>query len=120
MRFIAALLVLLAASSSYAEKLSRYNARVMHAFLVFTPARTLQERSAGLEIARARDRFLLLRGDPRDEQAMGFGALMLGVTTIMTAHAPQSLRPLFDGPVHLGPAVFDGGGLGAGIGLRWM
>ena len=40
---------------------------------------------------------------------------MFGVATVLSAHAPRPFRILFDGPVHLGPAIFDGGGMGAGI-----
>jgi hypothetical protein len=35
---------------------------------------------------------------------------------VLAAHAPAPLRPLFDSRVHLGPAVFEGGGMGAGVG----
>ncbi len=113
------LFVLLMVFNAHAD-VRRYNARVMHAFLLFTPARTVEQHANGLELARSRDRFMLLAGWTRDDSQVGLGALVLGVTTVMTAHAPARLRSLFDGPVHLGPAVFDGGGLGAGVGARWL
>jgi hypothetical protein len=43
---------------------------------------------------------------------------MFTAATILSAHAPRPLRVLFDGPVHFGPAIFDGGGMGAGIAGR--
>jgi hypothetical protein len=38
--------------------------------------------------------------------------------TVLSAHAPRPFRVIFDGPVHVGPAIFDGGGMGAGIAGR--
>jgi hypothetical protein len=96
-----------------------YNARVMHAFMIFTPARSLEERLNPLEAVRARDTLRLVTGATYDE-AGGLGALLMGVTCAAVAHAPGPLRAIFDGPVHLGPAVLDGGGLGAGIGGHWL
>jgi hypothetical protein len=33
-----------------------------------------------------------------------------------TAHAPKPLRFLFDKRIHLGPAMFENGGMGGGLG----
>jgi hypothetical protein len=44
---------------------------------------------------------------------------MLGAMCVVAAHAPKPLRVLIDRRVHLGPARFDGGGMGAGIGARF-
>lgn len=72
-----------------------------------------------LEVRRDRDKMLLFRGpQPSQGGAVGLGAAMFGATTILSAHAPRPLRVAFDGPVHLGPAIFDGGGMGAGIAGR--
>ena len=72
-----------------------------------------------LEVRRDRDKMLLFRGpQPSQGGAVGLGLAMFGATTILSAHAPRPLRVVFDGPVHLGPAIFDGGGMGAGIAGR--
>ena len=82
---------------------------------LFTPVNVVD----ALEVRRDRDKLLLFRGPPPPQGgSVGLGAAMFGVTTILSAHAPRPLRVLFDGPVHLGPAIFDGGGMGAGISGR--
>jgi hypothetical protein len=73
-----------------------------------------------LEVRRDRDRLVLFRGPQPQGAAVGIGLAMFGATTILAAHAPRPLRVLFDGPVHLGPAIFDGGGMGAGIAGRGL
>jgi hypothetical protein len=73
-----------------------------------------------LEVRRDRDRLVLFRGPQPQGAAVGIGLAMFGATTILAAHAPRPLRALFDGPVHLGPAIFDGGGMGAGIAARGL
>lgn len=100
---------------SYVEVTS---ARVMAAFLVFQPARTVEEQQNLVEEARARDALLVYGGQP-SLQAGALGAALLGAAVVLTAHAPRALRPLFDGPVHFGPALFNGGGMGAGVGARF-
>ena len=42
---------------------------------------------------------------------------LLGVV-VSAAHTPLPLRFAFDRTLHLGPAIFDGGGMGAGFGGR--
>jgi hypothetical protein len=131
---IAALVVLLAAAPAPADLtpptlhlaqpraggFAYYNARVMHAFLIFTPARGLEERANPLETLRARDQLRLVAGQAPNDEAGGLGALLMSLTCAAAAHAPGPVRALFAGPVHLGPAVFDGGGLGAGVGGHWL
>ncbi|MCU1280328.1 MAG: hypothetical protein JWM53_3874 [bacterium] len=78
------------------------------------------ESADGLEVRRERDRLVLFRGPQPQGAAVGVGLAMFGATTILSAHAPRPIRVLFDGPVHLGPAIFDGGGMGAGIGGRGL
>jgi hypothetical protein len=80
----------------------------------FAPAETAE----GLDIRRERDRLALLRGPQDPSSALALGAAMFAATTFLSAHAPRPLRIVFDGPIHLGPAIFDGGGMGAGIGGR--
>jgi hypothetical protein len=82
---------------------------------LFTPLAVVDP----LEVRRDRDKMLLFRGaQPSQGGAVGLGAAMFGATTILSAHAPRPVRVVFDGPVHLGPAIFDGGGMGAGIAGR--
>lgn len=81
----------------------------------FVPVRS----SDDLEMRRDRDRLLLFR-EPQPGGGMGLGVMMFGAMTVLSAHAPGAFRALFDGPVHLGPAIFDGGGMGAGIAGRGL
>jgi hypothetical protein len=71
-----------------------------------------------LEMRRDRDRLLLFREPQPMGSGMGLGIAMFGAMTILSAHAPRPFRVLFDGPVHFGPAIFDGGGMGAGFAGR--
>ena len=80
----------------------------------YTPAKVTDD----LEVRREHDRVLLFRGPQPQGASVGLGLAMFGAMTLLSAHAPRSLRIVFDGPVHLGPAVFDGGGMGAGIAGR--
>jgi hypothetical protein len=97
--------------------------QVMHAFLRFQtlpPANAIVERAQDrLQSLRERDALLLPAGRVPSVGSGGLGAAMLGATIVLAAHAPAPLRPLFDARVHLGPALFDGGGMGAGIGGRF-
>jgi hypothetical protein len=76
------------------------------------------EGGDALEVRRDRDRLILFRGPQSQGGAVAVGLAMFIATTISSAHAPRPLRVMFDGPVHLGPAIFDGGGMGAGIAGR--
>ncbi len=76
------------------------------------------EAADALEVRRDRDRLLLFRGPQAQGGSVAVGLAMFIATTISSAHAPRPLRVVFDGPVHLGPAIFDGGGMGAGIAGR--
>ena len=82
----------------------------------FVPA----EGGDPLEVRRDRDRLVLFRGPQSQGGSIAVGLGMFAATTILSAHLPRPLRVLFDGPVHLGPAVFDGGGMGAGIAGRGL
>ena len=69
-----------------------------------------------VDLARRRDRLLLFRPERHgggDGAALGLG--MFTAMTMMAAHMPEPLRLLFDRRVHLGPAIFDDGGMGAGL-----
>jgi hypothetical protein len=80
---------------------------------LFTPVNVVD----ALEVRRERDKMLLFRGGAQPAQggAVALGVAMFGAATILSAHAPRPLRVLFDGRVHFGPAIFDGGGMGAGV-----
>lgn len=94
-----------------------HNAMVMHAFLRFATLQAPEQQQDRLVVLRERDRLQLFGVvTPSDAQA-GWGVALFGTMTILAAHSP--VRALFDGPVHLGPAVFENGGLGAGIGGRF-
>jgi hypothetical protein len=76
------------------------------------------EAADELEVRRDRDRLVLFRGPEPQGAAIALGAAMFGAATILSAHAPPPFRTAFDGPIHLGPAIFDGGGMGAGLAGR--
>jgi hypothetical protein len=100
---------------SYVETRTR---RVLAALLRFATVRTSEEEQDRLTSLRARDA-LRLPGGAESLQAAGYGAALFGAAMVLAAHAPAALRPLVDGPVHVGPALFDSGGLGAGVGGRF-
>ncbi|MCA1664677.1 MAG: hypothetical protein LC659_10475 [Myxococcales bacterium] len=68
-----------------------------------------------LELARRRDRLLLFRPERRTSEGAALGVGLFGATTMMAAHLPPPLRVIFDRETHLGPAIFDDGGMGAGV-----
>lgn len=68
-----------------------------------------------LELTRRRDRLLLFRGEQRTSQGTALGLGVFSAMTVMAAHLPPPLRVLFDRRIHLGPAIFDDGGMGAGV-----
>jgi hypothetical protein len=102
-------------ASVFAER----SRRVMRALLLIQPLLTPEEAQAPYRaVLRQRERLLLFR--PRDAAAAlglgtGLGIALFGATTVLVARAPSRLRVLFGGPARLGPAVLEGGGLGAGF-----
>jgi hypothetical protein len=76
------------------------------------------EGGDALEVRRDRDRLVLFRGPQSQGASVAVGLAMFIAATVSSAHAPRPLRVVFDGPVHLGPAIFDGGGMGAGVAGR--
>ena len=94
------------------------NAEVLRSFLVFSGTRTVEEDQNRLQLYRDRDA-ILWGGRAPSLQSGGLGAMMMGAAVVLAAHAPDRLRPLVDGRVHVGPALFDGGGMGAGVGGRF-
>lgn len=93
-------------SPSYFEE---HAARVQHDLLFFQHGYTLDEM-------RDRDRLQLYGQTPGTESAASTGAAIFAGAIMTSAHAPAPVRRLFDGQWHPGPAIFYGGGLGAGAG----
>ncbi len=94
------------------------NEQVVRSFLQFKAAHTVEREQNLLGLARERD-LLLLGGRAPSLQAGALGSMVMGAAVVLAAHAPDKLRPLVDGPVHVGPALFEGGGMGAGVGGRF-
>ncbi len=98
------------------------NDRVVRSFFVFRTLRSAEQQQDRLQVARERDRWNLNAARPAVMTTEGaYGAAVLAASVFMAAHAPGPLQPLFDGErvVHLGPALFEGGGMGAGVGGRF-
>ncbi len=91
---------------------SQHEQRVERATIVYQRGYTLDE-------LRDRDRLELYGVAPGGARATALGGAMFGGRVVMSAHAPAPLRPLFDARLHLGPALFWGGGLGAAAGGRF-
>lgn len=100
---------------SYVEQ---KNAAVMRSFLTFKSERTVEEGQNRVQQARDRDQ-LLLGGRAPSLQAGALGSMVMGAAVVLVAHAPKCVRAIVDGPVHIGPALFEGGGMGAGVGARF-
>lgn len=86
-----------------------HSARVTHDILTFQHGYTL-------ETMRERDALLLYGGTPGTAQSTARGIGVFSTAVVSAAHAPLPLRFAFDHRIHLGPAIFDGGGMGAGLG----
>lgn len=71
-----------------------------------------------LEQNRQRDELKLYGSTPGGATATMAGIGLFSVTVFSVAHTPAPLKFAFDRAMHLGPAVFDGGGMGAGFGGR--
>ena len=55
---------------------------------------------------------------PASNASTACGAGIFSTFVVGAAHTPVALRLAFDRSLHLGPAIFDGGGMGAGFGGR--
>ena len=69
-----------------------------------------------VRLAREQDRLLLFRERVVSADGIAVGTSLFVGSMISAAHAPRRMRFLFDRSVHLGPALFPGGGMGAGVG----
>jgi hypothetical protein len=93
------------APSYFLEHSNRVN-RSFHTFM----------HGNALEDLRQRDQLRLYGPTPGNMAAAGNGVAIFAGTILATAHAPEPLRVLFDRKFHVGPAIFDQGGMGAGFG----
>ncbi len=71
-----------------------------------------------LDRMRERDTLQLYGPTPGSARSTTLGIGAFSAVVVAVAHTPAALRFAFDRPLHLGPAIFDGGGLGAGFGGR--
>ena len=71
---------------------------------------------------RELDRLLLFRdaAELADPSAVALGIGLFATAVFAAAHAPAPLRFPFDRRLHLGPAIFQGGGMGAGLGATFL
>ena len=80
--------------------------------------RTVEEDQNRLQQCRERDT-LLWGGRTQSMQSGAMGSMVMGAAVVLAAHAPKRVRAVVDGRVHVGPALFEGGGMGAGVGGRF-
>jgi hypothetical protein len=100
-----------------------HNDMVMKAFFLFASVPDPEKQVNAVDSERDRDRLRMFHEpEPLQMQNLqtGYGMALFSAMTVMAAHAPDGVRAIVDGPVHLGPAVFEGGGMGAAIGGRFL
>jgi len=93
---------------SYFEQ---HSARVERDLLMF-------EHGYTLERMRERDTLELYGPTPGSATSTALGVGVFSAVVVTAAHTPPALRFAFDRSLHVGPAIFDGGGMGAGFGGR--
>ena len=71
-----------------------------------------------LDYLRDRDLLRLYGPTPGSTGGVADGIALFSTVVVAAAHLPGRARVLFDHRVHVGPALFEGGGMGAGIGAR--
>jgi hypothetical protein len=113
-----AMVMVLGLPNHHQTYLERKNEQVMRSFLVFKSERTVEQDQNRLHEARERDALMLPGGAP-SMQSGAIGAMMMGAAVVVAAHMPERARVVIDGVVHFGPAMFEGGGMGAGVGGRF-
>ncbi|MGZ3406221.1 MAG: hypothetical protein ACXVAN_07225 [Polyangia bacterium] len=69
-----------------------------------------------LEHMRERDQLELCGATPGSSTSTVAGVGVFSAVVVGAAHTPAPLRFAFDRSLHLGPAIFEGGGMGAGFG----
>ena len=115
---LAMVMILGAPAPRHESYVEQKNAAVVRSFLMFKTERTVEADQDRLQQARERDQ-LLLGGRTTSLQSGALGSMVMGAAVVLAAHAPQRMRAVVDGPVHVGPALFEGGGMGAGVGGRF-
>jgi hypothetical protein len=93
---------------SYFEEHSARVTRNIHMF----------QSSYSLDTMRERDTLSLYGPTPGTNLSTGLGTGLFTALVVSTAHTPEWLRFAYDRALHLGPAIFEGGGMGAGFGGR--
>ena len=91
---------------SYFEQ---HSARVTRTMLMFHHGYTLERM-------RDRDTLELYGPTPGTNTSTAAGIGIFSAVVVSAAHTPLPLRFAFDRSLHLGPAIFEGGGMGAGFG----
>jgi hypothetical protein len=89
----------------------RHYARVEHDMLFF-------DRGYTLELMRERDGLSLYGPTPGTNVSTALGIGLFSGVVVSAAHTPPFLRFAYDRALHVGPAIFEGGGMGAGFGGR--
>ena len=115
---LAMMMIVGAPSHHQATYFEAKSAAVFRSFLVFKTALTVEREQNGVQEARGRDE-LMLGGRTPNMQSGALGSMMMGAAVVLAAHAPARVRAVIDGPLHVGPALFEGGGMGAGVGGRF-
>lgn len=69
-----------------------------------------------LERMRERDELQLPGKTPGTSTSTTFGVGLFSGLVVSSAHTPRALQFAFDRSMHLGPAILEGGGMGAGFG----
>ena len=111
-----ALLMIVGAPTHHAASyFEAKNEQVIRSFLLFKTVQPVEREQDGVGLARERDT-LLLGGRTQSLQSGAMGSAVMGAAVVLAAHAPARLRAIVDGPIHVGPALFESGGMGAGIG----
>jgi len=115
---LAMMMVVSAPSHRQVSYFESRNEAVIRSFLIFKTAQPVEREQNLVEEARERDE-LLLGGRVQNLQSGALGSAIMGAAVVLAAHAPARVRAIVDGPVHVGPALLEGGGMGAGLGARF-
>jgi len=89
----------------------RHYARVERSMIILPQEYTLEDM-------RERDTLRLAGPTPGSPASTVTGAGLFSTLVVGAAHTPPFLHFAFDGALHVGPTLFDGGGMGAGFGGR--
>ena len=115
---LAVMMVVSAPSHRDVSYFEARNEAVIRSFLVFKSAQPVEREQNLVQLSRERDE-LLFGGRTQSMQSGALGSAVMGAAVVFAAHAPARVRALVDGQVHVGPALLEGGGMGAGVGGRF-